>query len=115
MGTQAKQYCAIGSVKTNIGHLDVAAGAAGLIKTALSLHNKIIPANLHFSKPNPKLEIENSPFYVNGSLQEWKAKPGFAAAGGYQFLWHWRNQCASSGGRIAKLLPRPAHRGPGNC
>ncbi|MDP9147111.1 MAG: aminotransferase class III-fold pyridoxal phosphate-dependent enzyme, partial [Acidobacteriota bacterium] len=76
MGTQAKQYCAIGSVKTNIGHLDVAAGAAGLIKTALSLHNKIIPANLHFSKPNPKLEIEKSPFYVNGALQEWKTKPG---------------------------------------
>jgi amino acid adenylation domain-containing protein len=75
MGTEAKQFCAIGSVKTNIGHLDVAAGVTGLIKTALSLRNKIIPANLHFTKPNPKLDIENSPFYVNGSLQEWKSKP----------------------------------------
>src|SRR3984957_12968629 len=74
MGTQAKQFCAIGSVKSNIGHLDAAAGVAGLIKTALALHNKIIPASLHFTKPNPKLEIAKTPFYVNGSLQEWRSK-----------------------------------------
>src|SRR6202166_4930421 len=74
MGTQAKQFCAIGSVKSNIGHLDVAAGVAGLIKTALALHNKIIPASLHFTKPNPKLEIEKTPFYVNASLKEWRSK-----------------------------------------
>jgi amino acid adenylation domain-containing protein len=74
MGTQAKQYCAIGSVKSNIGHLDVAAGVAGLIKTALALRNKIIPASLHFTKPNPKLEIEKTPFYVNAALQEWRSK-----------------------------------------
>src|SRR3984957_16147224 len=74
MGTKAKQFCAIGSVKSNIGHLDVAAGVAGLIKTALALHNKIIPASLHFTKPNPKLEIEKTPFYVNASLQEWGSK-----------------------------------------
>jgi amino acid adenylation domain-containing protein len=76
MGTQAKQFCAIGSVKSNIGHLDVAAGVAGLIKTALALHNKIIPASLHFTKPNPKLEIEKSPFYVNAVLQEWRSNRG---------------------------------------
>src|SRR5438105_1743966 len=64
------------SVKTNIGHLDVAAGAAGLIKTALSLHDKIIPASLHFTRPNPKLDLEDSPFYVNATLREWKARPG---------------------------------------
>jgi amino acid adenylation domain-containing protein len=75
MGTQAKQFCAIGSVKTNVGHLDVAAGVAGLIKTSLALHNKVIPASLHFTKPNPKLEIEKTPFYVNATLQEWKTKP----------------------------------------
>src|SRR5450432_4674324 len=69
MGTQAKQFCAIGSVKTNFGHLDVAAGVTGLIKTALALQNKIIPASLHFTKPNPKLEIENSPFYVVSSTR----------------------------------------------
>src|SRR5438128_2266962 len=76
LGTQAKQFCALGSVKTNIGHLDVAAGAAGLIKTALSLHHKIIPASLHFTGPNPKLDLEDSPFYVNAALREWKARPG---------------------------------------
>src|ERR1700682_4450271 len=75
MGTQAKQFCAIGSVKSNVGHLDVAAGVAGLIKTALALHNKNIPASLHFTKPNPKLEIEKTPFYVNAALQEWRS-PG---------------------------------------
>lgn len=74
MGTQAKQFCAIGSVKSNVGHLDVAAGVAGLIKTALALHNKIIPASLHFTKPNPKLEIEKTPFYVNAATQEWGNK-----------------------------------------
>ena len=76
LGTQAKQFCALGSVKTNVGHLDVAAGATGLIKTALSLHHKVIPASLHFTKPNPKLDLENSPFFVNATLREWKTRPG---------------------------------------
>ncbi len=76
VGTQAKQFCALGSVKTNLGHLDAAAGVTGLIKVALSLHHKIIPASLHFTKPNPKLDLENTPFYVNATLQEWKTKPG---------------------------------------
>jgi amino acid adenylation domain-containing protein len=74
LGTDEKQFCALGSVKSNVGHLDVAAGVTGLIKTALSLHNKRIPASLHFTKPNPKLDLDNSPFYVNATLQEWKAK-----------------------------------------
>ena len=68
MGTDAKQFCALGSVKSNVGHLDVAAGVTGLIKTALALHNRVIPASLHFTKPNPKLDLENSPFYVNSAL-----------------------------------------------
>ena len=72
-GALGKQYCAIGSLKTNIGHLDAAAGVAGLIKTALSLHHKVLPASLHFDSPNPKLGIEETPFYVNGQLQPWKA------------------------------------------
>jgi len=75
-GTDAKQFCGIGSVKTNVGHLDAAAGVTGLIKTALALHHKVIPASLHFTTPNPKLDLENSPFYVNASLQDWKTKPG---------------------------------------
>jgi amino acid adenylation domain-containing protein len=76
LGTQTKQFCAIGSVKSNVGHLDVAAGVAGLIKTSLALRNKLIPPSLHFTKPNPKLDIENSPFYVNAVLREWKTSPG---------------------------------------
>lgn len=67
-------YCGIGSVKTNIGHLDAAAGVAGLIKTALALKYKRIPASLNFTAPNPRLEIEQSPFYVVNTLREWPSK-----------------------------------------
>ncbi|MDQ1350348.1 MAG: phthiocerol/phenolphthiocerol synthesis type-I polyketide synthase [Acidobacteriota bacterium] len=70
--TEKKQFCAIGSVKTNIGHVDTAAGVVSLIKTALALHNKEIPASLYFEKPNPRIDFENSPFFVNTELQEWK-------------------------------------------
>lgn len=82
LGTQAKRFCALGSIKTNVGHLDVAAGAAGLIKVALSLKHKLLPASLNFTKPNPKLDLENSPFFVNASLQEWKATSGVPRRGG---------------------------------
>jgi acyl transferase domain-containing protein len=71
--TDKKGYCAIGSVKTNIGHLDAAAGIAGLIKTVLALHHKLLPPSLHFETPNPQIDFENSPFYVNTELSEWKA------------------------------------------
>jgi acyl transferase domain-containing protein/acyl carrier protein len=66
-------FCAIGSVKTNIGHLETAAGIAGLIKTALALHYKQVPPSLHFERPNPKIDFAGSPFYVNTRLSEWKA------------------------------------------
>jgi acyl transferase domain-containing protein len=72
--TQKRNFCAIGSVKTNIGHLDAAAGIAGLIKTVLALQHKLIPPTLHFEKPNPRIDFANSPFYVNTSLTEWKIK-----------------------------------------
>ncbi len=70
--TSKKHFCAIGSVKSNIGHLDNAAGIAGLIKVALSLEHKKIPASLHYENPNPKIDFENSPFFVNTELKEWK-------------------------------------------
>ncbi len=75
-GTDQKQFCALGSVKTNIGHLDVAAGVTGLIKTALSLHHREIPPSLHFNKPNPKLDLENTPFFVNTRLARWERRDG---------------------------------------
>ena len=72
-GTDAQQFCAVGSVKTNVGHLDVAAGVAGLIKATLALEHKAIPPSLHFEKPNPELDLEHSPFYVNTRLRDWEA------------------------------------------
>ena len=71
--TDEKNYCAIGSVKTNIGHLDAAAGIASLIKTTMALKHKQIPPSLHFKQPNPKIDFANSPFYVNATLSEWKS------------------------------------------
>jgi acyl transferase domain-containing protein/acyl carrier protein len=64
--------CAIGSVKTNFGHLDVAAGAAGLFKTILALKHGMLPPSLHFEAPHPNIDLANSPFYVNSKLSEWK-------------------------------------------
>jgi acyl transferase domain-containing protein/acyl carrier protein len=70
--TNQKCFCAIGSVKSNIGHLDTAAGVTGLIKTVLALKHQQIPPSLHFEKANPEIDFANSPFYVNTKLSEWK-------------------------------------------
>ncbi|MCP5053661.1 MAG: polyketide synthase, partial [bacterium] len=70
--TQEKGFCSIGSVKSNIGHLDTAAGIAGFIKTALALTHRQIPPSLHFESPNPRLKLENSPFYVNHAVRDWQ-------------------------------------------
>ncbi|SDO97651.1 Acyl transferase domain-containing protein [Rhodoferax sp. OV413] len=67
----AKGQCAIGSVKTNIGHLDAAAGVAGLIKAAMALRHRTLPPSLHFEQPNPQIDFENSPFYVNTEARPW--------------------------------------------
>ena len=70
--TEKNGFCAIGSVKTNIGHIAEASGIAGLIKTVLALKHKSIPPSLHFKHPNPNIDFANSPFYVNTTLSEWK-------------------------------------------
>ena len=70
--TERKGFCAIGSVKTGIGHLDTAAGVAGLIKTALMLRHKMIPPSLNFEAPNPQLDLDNTPFFVNTKLRPWE-------------------------------------------
>lgn len=71
-GNQAeKQFCNIGSIKSNMGHLTIAAGVTGLIKTSLALYHKQIPASINYSKPNPNIDFENSPFIVNTDLKNW--------------------------------------------
>jgi acyl transferase domain-containing protein/acyl carrier protein len=70
--TKKKGFCALGSVKTNFGHTDTAAGIAGFIKTVLALKHRLIPPSLHYEISNSKIDFENSPFYVNTEPVEWK-------------------------------------------
>ncbi len=72
LSTDKKQFCAIGTAKTNIGHLDIASGVTGLIKTALSLDERKLPPLLHFENANPKIDFENSPFFPVNKLTDWK-------------------------------------------
>jgi acyl transferase domain-containing protein len=70
--TDKKAFCAVGSVKTNIGNTERAAGSASIIKTALALHNRELPPSLHFSTGNPDIDFANSPFFVNTKLRDWQ-------------------------------------------
>lgn len=74
--TRQTQFCAIGSMKTNVGHAGEAAGICGLIKTVLALQHRQIPASLHFETPNPQADFPQSPFFVNTSLRDWSVAPG---------------------------------------
>jgi acyl transferase domain-containing protein len=73
--TEKKQFCAIGSVKTNVGHLNHASGMAGLLKVILALQHKQIPPHIHFKEPNTYIDFKNSPVYVETHLKYWEA-PG---------------------------------------
>ena len=73
--------CALGSLKTNIGHLDAAAGVASLIKTVLMLQHREIPASLHFETPNPKIDFSAGPFFVPTALQQWASNGAPRRAG----------------------------------
>lgn len=79
--TDETGYCRIGSVKTNIGHTDTAAGVASLIKTSLALHHNQMPPSLGFEKPNPSIDFEHSPFRVNDRLTDWVSHKGPRRAG----------------------------------
>jgi phthiocerol/phenolphthiocerol synthesis type-I polyketide synthase E len=70
-GTHQRHFCWIGSVKTNIGHTDAAAGVAGFIKTVLALEHRQLPPSLNFTQPNPEIDFEHSPFRVNAQLRDW--------------------------------------------
>ncbi|WP_438018417.1 SDR family NAD(P)-dependent oxidoreductase [Sorangium sp. So ce315] len=74
--TAKKHFCAIGSIKTNIGHTTAAAGLAGVIKCVLALQHRRIPPSLHFERGNSHIDFEDSPFYVNTTLRPWEAPPG---------------------------------------
>ncbi|WP_327004443.1 SDR family NAD(P)-dependent oxidoreductase [Dactylosporangium sp. NBC_01737] len=73
--------CAIGSVKSNVGHLDAAAGVTALIKTVLMLDREAMPPTLHYQRPNPELRLSTSPFYVNDELRPWPRGPEPRRAG----------------------------------
>ncbi len=79
--TVARGSCAIGSVKANIGHLDIAAGVAGLIKTVEALKHAAIPASLHYANPNPNIDFARTPFFVNAALRDWPESGGTRRAG----------------------------------
>ena len=99
-----RQSCAIGSVKSNIGHAGEAAGMCSLIKTICALEHRELPATLHYQTPNPQVDLESSPFFVNASLRPWSVAPGKTRVAGVTSL--------GAGGTNAHLIveeapPRP--------
>jgi acyl transferase domain-containing protein/thioesterase domain-containing protein/NAD(P)-dependent dehydrogenase (short-subunit alcohol dehydrogenase family)/acyl carrier protein len=79
--TPKNAFCRIGSVKTNIGHTDTAAGVASLIKVALALKHQEIPPSLGYEHPNPSIDFDSSPFFVNHTLSPWESRKGPRRAG----------------------------------
>ncbi|MCU0680761.1 MAG: type I polyketide synthase [Polyangiaceae bacterium] len=110
--TRRRGFCALGSVKSNLGHLENAAGMAGLIKTVLSFEQQQLPASLHFETPNPHINFDDSPFRVNAALRPWPRGAAPRRAGVSAF---------GMGGTNAHVvleeaplaLPRPARRAAG--
>ncbi len=100
-------FCALGSVKGNIGHLDVAAGIAGLLKTILALKHRQIPPSIHFDEPNPKIDFARSPVFVNRRLRDWRSGGGPRRAGVSAFGFGGTNAHA-----IVEEAPAPPPPGP---
>ncbi len=84
--SQRKNYCALGSVKPNIGHSNIAAGMASLMKVALSLHHREIPPTIHYDTPNPVMDIESSPFFINTETIPWETPAGTPRRAGVSCL-----------------------------
>jgi nonribosomal peptide synthetase protein BlmVIII len=110
LGTRRRQFCALGSVKASIGHLDAAAGIAGLIKAALVVRDGVIPASLHFRRPSPAIDFAATPFYVAAATARWPDGDAPRRAGVSSF---------GIGGTNAHLVleqpPRAARRGDRPC
>ena len=102
--TPDKGYCALGSVKTNVGHLQIASGIAGLIKTALALRHRQIPGTLHFEKPNPRIDFAQTPFFVNRHTMPWQPRGGPRRAG--------VNSLGIGGTNVHAILEEPPDRAP---
>jgi acyl transferase domain-containing protein len=84
-GQSPRGSCPIGSVKSNVGHLNAASGVAGLIKVALALHHRELPPSLHFERPNPRIDFDRTPFFVNTSLRPWTGGPRRAGVSSFGF------------------------------
>jgi acyl transferase domain-containing protein len=104
--TDRRHYCGLGSVKTNVGHLDTAAGVVGFIKAALSLYHGEIPASLHYTTPNPAIDFEHSPFYVNAALREFPRIDGAPRRAAV-------NSLGAGGTNAHVILEEPPVRAPG--
>jgi acyl transferase domain-containing protein len=85
-GTDRRGFCAVGSVKTNIGHTDAAAGVVGLIKAVLAVEHGIVPPSLHFERPNPDLGLDESPFVIADELRTWQPAGGTPRRAGVSSL-----------------------------
>ncbi|MEM9293426.1 MAG: beta-ketoacyl synthase N-terminal-like domain-containing protein [Acidobacteriota bacterium] len=106
--TDQRDFCTVGSVKPNIGHLDAAAGVASLVKTVLALEHGEIPPTLHFQQPNPRLGLDDSPFFVSAEAVTWEPPQGFPRRAGISSF--------GVGGTNAHVVleegPAPAPSGP---
>ncbi|WP_430233321.1 SDR family NAD(P)-dependent oxidoreductase [Nitrosomonas communis] len=102
--TDQRRFCAIGSVKTNVGHLDSAAGVAGLIKTVLSLKHQMLPPSLNFEQPNPQIDFASSPFYVNTECRIWPEQSTSRRAGVSSF--------GIGGTNVHMIVEEAPHRAP---
>jgi acyl transferase domain-containing protein/acyl carrier protein len=74
--TERRQFCALGSIKSNLGHTATAAGVSGLLKILLAMKHRQLPPSIHFQQGNPNIDFENSPFYVNTELRDWPQPAG---------------------------------------
>ncbi|MFG3247806.1 amino acid adenylation domain-containing protein [Streptomyces sp. NPDC048187] len=112
----AEHRCALGSVKTNIGHLDTAAGVVGMIKTVLALKARELPPSLHYTEPNPQLGLDDGPFHVNAVLMPWRgdllragvSSFGIGGTNAHVILEEAPERAAAGPGRARQVLPLSA-------